>query len=167
MLQEAGMGSTSWIPFYHTGRAYIPSCDFWCMVSPDTARDLILPDILAEMQPMERSIFHLDGPQALRHLDLLLGIPSLKAVQWVFGAGNGPAGRWIDVYRKIIAAGKGVQVLADDAADALAVLRAVGPEGVWLQVGEPFENRRAAESFLNDVRSLSRTAGSHRSSAVA
>lgn len=160
MLLDAGLGTTSWLPFHHTGPAYVPSCDFWCMVSPQAAHELILPDILTEMQPMERSIFHLDGPQALRHLDLLLDIPSLNAIQWVFGAGNGPASRWIDVYRKIIAAGKGVQVLAEDPADALEVLDHVGAEGVWLDVNKPFENRRNAELFLDDVQRACRSAGS-------
>ncbi|MCB0061074.1 MAG: hypothetical protein KDE19_03130, partial [Caldilineaceae bacterium] len=48
-LRAAGFGTTTWLPFYHEGPAYVPSCDFWCMVSPQVARDLILPDILTEM----------------------------------------------------------------------------------------------------------------------
>jgi hypothetical protein len=154
MLHDAGMGSTSWLPMYHPGPAYIPSCDFWCMVSPQIAEDLILPDILTEMRPLERSIFHLDGPGALRHLDLLLKIPTLDAIQWVFGAGNGPATRWIDVYRKILASGKSVQVTASGPDDALAVVRAIGSEGVWLLMEKPFETRRSAEEFLAALRRL-------------
>ncbi len=147
----AGFAPVSWVPVYHRGPFYIPSCDFWCMVSNEMARALVLPSILAEMAPLDRSIFHLDGPGALTHLDALLEIPSLNAVQWVFGAGQGPARRWIDVYRRIRAAGKSAQILAQSPEDALAVLDAVGPAGLWICVGERFGSEQAAEDFAADI----------------
>ena len=150
-IADAGMGSTTWFPLYHTGPAYVPSCDFWCMLGDEHAREFVLPRIVEEIQPLERSIFHLDGPQALRHLDLLLELEDLDAIQWVYGAGNGPAARWMDVYRRIQAAGKAMEVLAEDAEDALAVLDAIGPDGVWLHVGKPLDSVRDAEAFLDDV----------------
>jgi hypothetical protein len=159
-LAAAGMGSSCWTPFYHEGPSYVPSSDFWCMVSNDDARNLVLPDILVEIAPMQRSIFHLDGPRALRHLDLLLEIPQLNAVQWAFGAGQGPAAKWIDVYRRIIRAGKAIQVFAEGPDDALQVLDAVGPEGVWLCPGA-FPSVEAGQNFLREVerRTVARGSG--------
>lgn len=107
------------------------------------------------MAPLERSIFHLDGPQALHHLDLMLSLPGLNAVQWVFGSGHGPAAKWIDVYRRCLAAGKALQILADDPADALTVLRALGPDGLWLTICTPFANTDEATDFLDTVHRLS------------
>lgn len=151
-ISAAGQAvSTTWVPYCHRGLAYVPSCDFWCMVGPAMAERIILPSIVAEIEPMQRSIFHLDGPRALPHLDLLLGLPQLDAVQWVFGAGNGPASSWIDVYRRIRAAGKSVQVLAQTPADALSVLEALGPPGVWLCVAEPFDTVAEAEAFIEQA----------------
>lgn len=150
-LRDAGFGSTTWLPLYHEGPAYVPSCDFWCMVSPHVARDLILPDILTEMTPLERSIFHLDGPQALRHLDLLLELPQLDAVQWVYGAGSGPAARWVETYRRIQQANKSIQLIARDATDALSVLAQIDPKGVWVYVDEPFASVEEANTFLAQV----------------
>jgi hypothetical protein len=150
-VAAAGFGSTTWTPLYHEGRAYVPSSDFWCMVSPRVAEEWILPDILTEMAPLERSIFHLDGPQALRHLDLLLDLPQLNAVQWVYGAGRGPAARWIDVYRRIRAAGKSIELIAQSAGDALAVLDAIGPAGVWVRVEPPFATVEEANAFVKAV----------------
>lgn len=150
-VDAAGFGSACWLPAYHEGPAYVPSCDFWCMVSPKMAQEWILPDILVEMEPLERSIFHLDGPQALRHLDLLLQLPHLNAVQWVYGAGKGPAARWIDVYRRIRAAGKSLQLIAQDAKDALTVLKAIGPQGVYIAVEQPFATVDAANCFVEEV----------------
>jgi len=153
-ISAAGFGSTTWCNTYHEGRYYVPSCDFWLMVSPEMAREMILPDILFEMKPLERSIFHLDGVGALKHLDLILDIPNLHAVQWVYGAGQGPASRWIEVYRRCLQAGKSVQVLAETAEDALNVLKAVGAKGVWLTVGEGFRSVSEAEAFLKEVERL-------------
>ncbi|MEZ4734481.1 MAG: hypothetical protein R3E79_45905 [Caldilineaceae bacterium] len=150
-VAAAGFGATTWLPVYHNGPAYVPSSDFWCMVSPQVARDLILPAILREMEPLEHSIFHLDGPQALRHLDLLLDLPHLDAVQWVYGAGRGPAARWIEVYQRIRQAGKSLQLIAQDAQDALTVLKAIGPAGVLVSVEEPFASVPEAETFIQQV----------------
>ena len=133
---SGGAGSTTWTRMYHDGPAYLPSCDFWCMISHEQARDLALPAILEECKRLERTLFHLDGPQALRHLDLLLERPEIHAIQWVYGAGNGPAMKWIDVYKRVLAAGRSVQVNCEDEADAAAVLRELGPQGVWLCIDD-------------------------------
>jgi hypothetical protein len=154
-LLALGQPSTTWCSYLHDGPAYVPSCDFWCLVSADVAREFIRPGIVSEMAALERSIFHLDGVQALHHLDLVLGLPGLNAVQWVYGAGHGPARNWIDIYRRCLSAGKAVQVLAEDAADALVVLEALGPAGVWLHVGQPFADVASAGAFLDEVNRLS------------
>jgi hypothetical protein len=154
---QPGTASTCWTPFYHLGPAYIPSCDFWCMISPEMARDHVVPTKRIEMAPLERSIFHLDGPQALKHLDTTLGLPGLTALQWVYGAGNGPARRWLDVYRQAIAAGKSVQILAETGDDALAVLDALGPERLWLTVAQQFHSVAEADAFLCEVERRTRS----------
>ncbi len=154
-LTALGQPSTTWCSYLHTGPAYIPSCDFWCLVSKEIAQEYVRPTIELEMAPLERSIFHLDGPQALHHLDLMLRLPGLNAVQWVFGSGHGPAAKWIDVYRRCLAAGKALQILADDPADALTVLRELGPDGLWLTICTPFANTDEATDFLDTVHRLS------------
>ncbi len=157
LLREAGQPATTWTTFLHNGPAYVPSCDFWCMLSDDMARDLVIPAILREMRPLQRSIFHLDGPQALRHLDLLLDLPQLDAVQWVYGAGQGPALRWLDVYRRCLLRGKCIELIAQGPDDALAALRALGPCGVWLRVEGDFPTLDQAHAFLHEVESLTAT----------
>ena len=71
ILENAGQGSTTWCPLWHDGPAYVSSCDFLCLVSPQIASTHILPTILKEVEFTERSIFHLDGPDAHHHLDLI------------------------------------------------------------------------------------------------
>jgi hypothetical protein len=115
------------------------------------AHDLIRPALLAELKPLARSIFHLDGPASLHHLDLLLDLPSLDAIQWVYGPGQGPAGRWLDLYHRMRAAAKRLQLIAHDADDALMVLEAIGPRGVWITVETPFASGAEADRFIRNV----------------
>lgn len=154
-LTALGQPGTTWTNYLHNGPAYVPSCDFWCLVSKEIGNDLIIPAIAFEMEPLERSIFHLDGPQALQHLDSTLRLPGLNALQWVYGAGHGRASDWLHIYRRALDAGKGVQILAEDARDAVEVLRALGPRGLWLCVGKPFPNIDRAAEFLDEVHRLS------------
>ena len=155
MLKNAQLPCASWAHIYHDGPAYIPSSDFWCMVSPQIARDMVLPLIVTEMELLDRSLFHLDGPQALGHLDMLLELPDLNAIQWVYGDGNGPATNWIDVYKRIQDSGKSIQLLAETAEDALKVMEQLKPQGVWAYVFETFDTVDDAEAFIRQVEQVS------------
>jgi hypothetical protein len=59
-----------------------------------------------EVQFLDRSCFHLDGPDALNHLDDLLALKELDAIQWVSGAGNKSQIEWSEMLHKIQQAGK-------------------------------------------------------------
>jgi hypothetical protein len=148
-LQQAGQAIASWPGIVSTKRWYVPSNDFSCMISKDMFDDVFLPGIQAECRHTEASIYHLDGPDALRHLDSLLAIPELNAIQWVYGAGHGCATDWLHVYRKCQAAGKGIQI--GIGTDELAtVMQNLRPEGVWLGVSG-IENRDDADAVLKQV----------------
>ena len=149
-VAAAGQPSSTFIPAFHRGRMYPVSCDFICMISPEMFAQTILPSIEREIAFLDRSIFHLDGPSALRHLDLLLELDGLDGVQWVYGAGGGPAARWVDVYRKVQDAGKCIQLNAHDLDDAMAVAEHLRPEGVWFCPGGGY-SRDEAEEFLKRV----------------
>lgn len=151
-IAAAGQPCTTWLPSLHAGRAYATSCDFICMISPEMFRRTILPSLVREMRFLERNIFHLDGPGALRHLDDLLELPEMDGLQWVYGAGNGPARKWTDVYRKAQAAGKCQQILCEDVADAKAVAEHIRPEGAWFAVHGSY-SLAEADDFIRWVES--------------
>lgn len=132
-LRSAGMPITSWTPLVSEGKYYIPSNDFSIMISKKMFDEVFLPGIIDECRFYDRSIYHLDGPGALRHLDSLLAIPELHAVQWVFGAGNEGFDRWVDVYRKIQAAGKGIQVNCE-ASELDHIMQTLSPRGMFLSM---------------------------------
>ena len=130
-LSAAGMPSTGFIPAVCSGRMHIPSNDFSCMISESMFEEIFLPGIVRECRHMTRSVYHLDGPGALRFLDMLLAVPEIHAIQWVAGAGQDYWANWIDVYQRIQAAGKAmiVYVPMGDLNRCFEVLR---PEGVCL-----------------------------------
>jgi hypothetical protein len=132
-LASEGQAINTWAGMVSTKKWYVPSNDFSCMISKAMFDDVFLPGIAAECRHYQASIYHLDGPGALQHLDSLLSIPELCAIQWVYGAGRGRASDWLDVYRRCQAAGKGVQIWVDpDEIDT--IMENLRPEGVWLGI---------------------------------
>jgi hypothetical protein len=154
LLVEGGQEvSTTWATFLHCGPAYVSSADFLALISPDMAQEFVRPYLRREWDMLERSVFHLDGPGALRHLDWLLEEDWIQAIQWVYGAGGGRASDWLEVYRKIRASGKSIHLIAADAEDALHVVRELGPQGLWIEIqGSRFPTAGDAELFLENLR---------------
>lgn len=147
-LRAAGQPVSTWAGIVSTRKWYVPSNDFSCMISKAMFDEVFLPGIIEECRFLEASIYHLDGPGALHHLDSLLGISELNAIQWVPGAGHGSAVDWIAVYRKCQAAGKGVQI-GIRSTELPCLMEALRPEGVWLSV--QVESREEAEAVLKSV----------------
>ena len=133
-LMAAGQAISSWPGIVSSKRWYVPSNDFSCMISKKMFDEFFLPGIAEECAHMDASIYHLDGPGALQHLDSLLSIKELNAIQWVYGAGRGRASDWLPVYKKCQAAGKGLQIgVGVDELDT--IMENLKPEGVWLSIG--------------------------------
>jgi hypothetical protein len=148
-LSAAGMPSTTWLKATCRGKYHVPSNDFSCMISDRMFEEIFLPGIVRECRHMDRNIYHLDGPQALRYLDTLLALPEIHAIQWVPGAGRDDWADWVDVYRRIQAAGKAF-CLYPPVEDLDDVFNALRPEGAWLIVGG-VEDEAMAEAALAKV----------------
>jgi 5-methyltetrahydrofolate--homocysteine methyltransferase len=84
------------------------------MISPEMFGEFAKPELEATCARLSRVFYHLDGPGQLPHLDSLLTIENLDGVQWVPGAGNPECDQWPEVYGKIHAAGKKIQVVDGD-----------------------------------------------------
>jgi hypothetical protein len=147
-LRAAGQATASWPGIVSTRKWYVPSNDFSCMISPQMFDEFFLPGIAEECRALEASIYHLDGPNALGHLDSLLGIKELNAIQWVYGAGHGRASDWLPVYKRCQAAGKGLQ-LNLEANEFDLFMRELRPEGLYIStwVG----SREEGEALLRKV----------------
>ena len=133
ILREYQRGQSNWMSVYHPEGWYVTSCDFMGMISEDMMKRFVLPELKLELDFLKHSIFHLDGIGALRHLDCLLELSNLNGVQWVPGAGKPGAPHWLDVLRRIQAAGKAIHI--DVRVEDLPVmLESLPPEGVLYNV---------------------------------
>lgn len=146
MTTKYQKGSSCWMGLWHPGKWYVPSCDFSCMISPEQYEELIVEEIMKETEFLDASIYHLDGPDALRHLDRILQIPKLNGVQWVYGAGQPGASHWLAEIRKIQAAGKCV-VIEVKAEELGVMLEEIPPEGVFYHVSD-VQNEEHAKALM-------------------
>ena len=92
--------------------------------------------------------YHLDSAGALSHLDTLLSIPHLRAIQWVPGAGREEIPQWYELIRHILAGGKLVQVFAKlNEIDNL--VKKVGARGLLIhtRVSSPQEAEALLEEY--------------------
>lgn len=132
LLKAHGQPSVTWMAIPSFGRMHIPSCDFASMISPRQFERFVLPALYEEVQRMSHNIFHVDGKGVARHLDLILQLPNLQAIQWVQGMGADlPILQWVGLIRRIQAAGKSV-VVDLRRAELEDFIAAVRPEGILL-----------------------------------
>ena len=122
ILRPVNPGYTAWTSIFSEEPYYMLQCDFCYMISPGMFDEFVKPELAATCERLVNPFYHLDGPGQLPHLDSLLEIERLKGVQWIPGAGVPPQSEWPDVYRKIHAAGKLIQVFAWGADDVLRML---------------------------------------------
>ncbi len=150
-LTAVGMPSSTWLPVTCKGKLHVPSNDFSCMISTKMFMDLFLPGIIRECKHMDKCIYHLDGPQALRYLDILLEIPEIHAIQWVPGAGKERWTDWVEVYQKIQKKNKAIQMLNLNKTDLPKLFKVLKPEGVWLSNITGIKNIEEAKEVLKFI----------------
>lgn len=140
---------TCWAGFVSTLKWHVPSNDFAYMIAPEQFREFFLSGIQQECDHMQANLYHLDGIGNLLHLDALLEIKSLNTIQWVPGDGQLRPPAWLDVYKKVQAAGKGLQIYCfPEEVDFL--IENLRPEGVALHV-ELVPNADCAREILKKV----------------
>lgn len=134
VLHPAVPGYTDWSGLLSPVPSYIIQCDFCYMIGNEMFRRFVLPTLRRDTERFANTIYHLDGIGELCHLDSILALPELNAVQWVYGAGKPGPMHWLDVYRKIRAAGKRMMVVGGPN-EVLGVIDAIGGDGVYCNQG--------------------------------
>ena len=146
ILLPAGQGTSNWTMGWSASRFLcIGQNDFTCMIGPEMFEEFCLRDTVECCEHADVSIYHLDGPGAVRHVPALLRIEKLSCIQWIQGAGAPLPSRWVPLLREIQDAGKSVQIYyggshggdADLEAEADALCAALDPDRlfIWAEVG--------------------------------
>ena len=146
VLLPAQEGSIGWLSLWCPGRrsATLQS-DVSCMMSPAMFEEFVAPELEELCEWADGATYHLDGPGALQHLDRLLALKRLHAIQWTPGTGAASGLAWLDLFKRIQEAGKGVVIsLAPDEVET--AVRELKPEGLF--IGTWAASPDAAEALL-------------------
>lgn len=114
---------TDWNGLLSRDPAYILQCDFCYMVGPEMFSRFVLPTLQEDVRRLTHTIYHLDGIGELPHLEQILAIPELNAVQWVYGDGQPGPHAWLDVYKRIMDAGKQIMIIENSMDNGYEQLR--------------------------------------------
>ena len=138
---------SSWAP----GKMSKLQSDISTMISVDDYRRFVQPFIREQCQKIDYTLYHLDGVGAMHHLDALLEIKELNAIQWTPGVGEPQGGspKWYDLYKKILAGGKSIMACWVTLDELRPLLDNIGGDGVHLEMD--FHNEREVEQAMRIV----------------
>lgn len=83
IVAASGSGFSAWMGLWHEEAWYPIQCDFSALISPAMFERFVLPQLEEQVRRLPASIYHLDGPGELPHLDMLLEIDGIQGIQWV------------------------------------------------------------------------------------
>ena len=149
-----GSSAYTYFQLWGPGKVSQVQCDFSAMISPAMFETFVVPPLQRQCAWLDQSLFHLDGPHCICHLDALLAIPELDAVQWTPGAGQPGAGdpMWYGLYERILDGGKSVQILGASVQEAKRILDTFGSKGVYLSVN--VDSEAEADDIIAFVESM-------------
>lgn len=148
-------GSCGWLPAWCPKRCALIEFDFGAMISPEMFQ-MYLPELIERADYADYSIYHLDGPDALKHLDTILAQKEFDAIQWEPGIACTDICQWIPLMQKIQAAGKGLYIASGRYSKeaVMEMLRNLRPEGLMIPLWLP--SIQEAEEFMETAEKMFR-----------
>lgn len=108
-------GDATWL-IWAPGKTYACQCDFSTMISPRMFEKFVVYELDKIKDYLDYIAWHLDGPDEIKHLDILLSLPYVRTIQVTPGAGRPPCASelWMPNIKKILDKGKNVIVYASN-----------------------------------------------------
>jgi hypothetical protein len=155
--EDDGSSSYTCFQIWGPGRTAKIQCDISALLSPAQFIEFAQPSLRKQCQKLDYSLYHLDGPDAIKHVDAIMEIKELDALQWTCGAGQPDGGceRWYPIYDKVRAAGKSlwIQLYDGDVKEWIAssekLIKRYGTEGLFLLFPDMEED--TAEQLLQQA----------------
>ena len=141
-------GHLDFLSVYSSRPAVAVECDASAMISPKMFQEFFLGALEQQTEWVERTIYHLDGPNQLVHLNEFLALPKLDGIQWGPGAGGGRMSDWIPLLKQIQDSGRLLRLSASPE-EVVPLLRELKPEGVLLTTSCP--SVAEADALLAEV----------------
>lgn len=132
LLYDCNQGAVhSWMDLWAPSRLMQIQCDFSVMISTEMYNEFVMPELEQQLEWIEYPVYHFDGVEQIRHLDSILSLKKLKAIQWTHVAGQPAAKHYIQVLKRIQKAGKALIVMTP-AEDMSFLLNELSIEGLYL-----------------------------------
>ena len=157
IIRKKMCGSSAWMGLWSPEKWYPIECDFSAMISPKMFEDIAAPFIAGQCRYLDHTIYHLDGPGEIPHLDTLLDINELDGIQWVPvpGVGNQQIDSpvWIPMYKKIQAAGKLLVLNWVPPKSVRFLLEELSPKNLCIHVND-CGSREEADALLKEAENI-------------
>lgn len=137
---EEGGSSYTVFSIWGPGKTAKVQCDFSAVMSPKQFQEFFVPSLAYQCSKLDYTLYHLDGPDAIKHLPAILSVKDLDAVQWTPGAGKPDGGSedWYPIYDMVKKAGKSLWISIDGGSfdeivrKADRIVRRYGSDGLYL-----------------------------------
>jgi hypothetical protein len=146
--------SHGWMYTWSKGRHLQMQVDFSVMISPQMFEEFALPELEATSSWLDNAVYHLDGQQEVRHLDMILSVKKLNMIQWTPVAGQPKTSEFIPVFKKIQKAGKGL-VLIPSKNEIETLLSELSPKGLILVINDA-TSETEAKAIIKRVAELTK-----------
>ena len=121
----------TWSPGFHMQL----QCDFSVMISPAMYGKYVVLELQRSLESLDHSIYHLDGVEQVMHLEHLLELEELDAIQWVPVAGQPRTSESLEHLVRIQKAGKAL-VLFPQADEVPLLLKELSASGMMLNIDD-------------------------------
>lgn len=135
-----------WMQLWAPKRLAQLQCDMSVMLSAKMYGRFVVPVLEELTQFLDYSVYHLDGIEQIRHLDHLLSVKRLNAIQWTNVAGQPRLTEYVPVLQKIQKAGKNL-VIAPKASEVEYLLDNLSCRGLHLLLGD-LDSAEEAQDML-------------------
>jgi hypothetical protein len=143
-----------WMFTWSRGKSMQLQVDFSVMISPEMYEEFAMPELEAMTNWLDNSVYHLDGREQIRHLDMILSLKKLNAIQWTPVAGQPETSEFIPVLRKIQEAGKGL-VLVPKKHEIEKLMTGLSSKGLQLVINDA-DDEEEAKAIIKRVAELTR-----------
>jgi len=136
-----------------SGRTANTQCDLACMISKGQYDEYFLPYLQRQLKYVDKGFYHLDGCEQLRHLDSLLSIDELKAIQWQAVESQPSPVKFIPELKRIQEAGRGIILYVEE--DELEpIMSGLSSKGLFLWMDA--RSKQHADDIVKRVEKLTR-----------
>ncbi len=113
IVKDANGGSCYTVfQIWGPGRTAKLQCDFSALMSPNQFTEFVQEELRKQGKNLDQVLYHLDGPDAIKHMPSLMEIKEIDALQWTSGD-HGPDGtmeEWYPIYDQAVTAGKSLWI---------------------------------------------------------